>query len=137
MGGRILAIDYGKRHWGIALSDSTGTISQPFSVLSHPSFRKKLEEVFSLITEYQVKGIVIGVPFRTDGKSSPAVEEVYKVGEILKRRAGIPVDFFSEQYSSRWAERVKKDLPRKRRGWEHALSAQAILYDYLKFRVSC
>ncbi len=73
---RILAIDWGEKRLGIAVTDPLNVIAQPLAVL-HPKKTKPVwSELRDLIKQYDVQTVVVGIPHRTDGKPGETVELV-------------------------------------------------------------
>lgn len=66
---RIMGLDYGSRTVGVALTDPTGLIAQPHCTLTRDretKLRKTLQEIESIVAEYRVERIVLGLPFNMD-----------------------------------------------------------------------
>jgi putative holliday junction resolvase len=137
MEGRILAVDFGKRRIGLALSDPTRTIASPLTTLSRRlGKRPPWAEIRRLIEENEVTEIVVGLPLDLAGSEGEWVAEVRAFGEQLARRSGLAVHWVDERMSSVLAERAVRSLGLKRREREEkeridAAAAAILLRQFL------
>ena len=74
--GVILAIDYGKKRLGLALSDESGVTSRPFATWTRTNRRRDLARLRDLVRHEAVRRIVVGLPLHLDGSPSEMSEEV-------------------------------------------------------------
>ena len=96
-----LGIDYGSKKIGLALSDESGTLAFPHSVIPNDAeYRKKIER---LIDERKVQEIVIGQSLNLDGSPNQIQAEIEELVTDLTLATGLPVHLEPEQYSSRQA----------------------------------
>jgi putative holliday junction resolvase len=134
---RVLAVDYGVRRVGIALSDPTATIAQPLTVLiRRAGKRAPVQAVANLVAEHGVQHVVVGLPLTLAGDESDWTKEVRSFGEKLAERAGVGVTFADERLTSVAAERAVRSLGLKRSEREQkervdAAAAVLILQAYL------
>jgi len=132
---RILALDYGARRVGVALSDPTGMFAQPLETLRArgPRDPALLAALARRIEEFEVDRIVIGLPLHMDGRSGTQADETRAFGERLGQHAGLPVDYVDERWTTRAAQRMSADLGRGRRSRDRvdAIAASLILQVYL------
>jgi putative holliday junction resolvase len=134
---RVLAVDYGMRRVGIALSDPTATIAQPLTVLiRRAGKRAPVQAVANLVAEHGVLHVVVGLPLTLAGDESDWTKEVRSFGEKLAERAGVGVTFADERLTSVAAERAVRSLGLKRSEREQkervdAAAAVLILQAYL------
>lgn len=132
---RILGIDYGRRHLGLALSDEGETLASPLAVYSRRKLGQDLTFLARLIKAREVKKIVLGLPLNMNGSLGEMAKEVLTFVDALKEKINLPVDTFDERLSSAEAERVliQADLSRKRRKTlKDSLAAVLILQGYLE-----
>lgn len=135
--GRILAIDFGERRIGLAVSDPTGTIGSPLPTLQRRAGKRPpIAAILQLIAEHDVERIVVGLPLTLAGEESDWTREVREFGERLAARADRPVAFVDERLTSVMAERAVRSLGLSRRERERkervdAASAVLILQAYL------
>lgn len=113
--GRILAIDYGERRVGVAISDPTATIAQPLTVIRRrPRKRPPVHALAELAAELDVDHIVVGLPLTLAGDDSDWTREVREFGAKLAARTGIGVSFADERLTSVAAERAVRSIGLKR-----------------------
>lgn len=134
---RILAIDYGERRVGVAISDPSATIAQPLTVLRRrPGKRAPVQALADLAAEHDVEHIVIGLPLTLAGDDSDWTREVRAFGAKLAERTGIGVTLADERLTSVAAERAVRSVGLKRSQREQkervdAAAAMLILQAYL------
>lgn len=134
---RTLAVDYGERRIGIALSDPTGTIAQPFTTITRrPGKRAPIQAILDLCGEYGVTRIVVGLPLALSGEDSDWTREVREFAARLEQRAALPVALVDERLSSVTAQRAVRGIglrraARAQRERVDASAAAVILQSYL------
>jgi putative holliday junction resolvase len=112
---RVLAVDYGERRVGLAISDPTATIAQPLTVLlRRAGKRPPVQAVADLLAQHDVGHVVVGLPLTLAGAESEWTREVREFGEKLARRSGVGVTFADERLTSVMAERAVRSLGLKR-----------------------
>ncbi|MEK7604394.1 MAG: Holliday junction resolvase RuvX [Patescibacteria group bacterium] len=130
---RYLGIDYGSSKVGLALSDEGGMMGFPHSILTNtPSL---LEELCALIVREQVGAVVMGESRTLAGGENPIMQAARELGDALTVRAGVPVYYESEVFTSAEARRApakeKKTRAPLARGAVDASAAALILTSYL------
>jgi putative Holliday junction resolvase len=150
--GVILAIDYGQKRLGLALSDESGFASRPFATWTRTNRRRDLARLRELVKERHVKQIVIGLPLHLDGTPSEMSEEANAFARRVQKALGLPVELMDERLSSweakqeaeqdvREAAGTRKPSRDSRRGEQFTrtarrpldeLAAAIILRDYLE-----
>ncbi len=104
---RVLGIDYGVRRVGLALSDPTGMLATPLDTLQRrPGRRPPLKRIAEIISERDVREVVIGLPLGLDGEENAWCAEVRAFGEALQKRTALPIHFQDERLTSVMAERA-------------------------------
>lgn len=98
--GVILAIDYGQKRLGLALSDEHGATSRPFATWTRINRRRDLARLRELARQQGVRRIVVGLPLHLDGTASEMSNEVKSFATRLERALGIPVEMMDERLSS-------------------------------------
>jgi putative Holliday junction resolvase len=139
---RVVGIDLGERRIGVAVSDASGTLARPLKTIergsSDPEAVERLNTLVAhLAAEEGVGSVVVGVPTRLDGSSSPQTVRVKAMVARLAARLTIPVVMQDERLSSREAEErlsVREKDWRKRKAKLDAAAAAVILQDYLDAR---
>src|ERR1700730_11749687 len=98
--GVILAIDYGQKRLGLALSDEQGMISRPFAIWTRINRRRDLARLRELVRQQAVRRIVIGLPLHLDGTQSDMSAETKAFAGRVEKVLGIPVEMVDERLSS-------------------------------------
>src|SRR5882762_2247222 len=98
--GVILAIDYGKKRLGLALSDEYGVTSRPFAIWTRINRRRDLARLRDLVRQHAVRRIVVGLPLHLDGTQSEMSEEAKGFAARVEKALGIPVEMVDERLSS-------------------------------------
>lgn len=132
---RILALDYGEKRIGIAVSDPLGITAQPVDYMKNEGKNKNLLKIKELILKYDAKKIVVGVPLTLSGGESKKTKEVNKFIEFLRKNLSIEVDGFNEAMTTRDAQSVllEGNVSRKKRKEKiDKLAASLILQQYLR-----
>ena len=132
MCGRLLGIDVGKVRVGVAMSDSLGITVSPLAVYQTAQGRAE-RSILDLISEYNVKKIVVGMPYSRSGEKTKQCEFVEHFITRLRRRVEIEIDVYDEYLSSEEAIDLMKE-----RGFSvrdnpvDAFAAMIILEDYIR-----
>lgn len=108
---RVLAIDFGERRVGLAVSDPTGTLASPLPTLKRRSGKRPpLKALEAVAAEWGVEAIVMGLPLDLSGSETEWSMQVRDVADELGRRLGLPVHFVDERMTSVRAERAVRSL---------------------------
>lgn len=130
---RYLGIDYGTKKVGLALSDEAGTMGFPRDIITNTP--RLLDDVCVLIAKEQVGAVVIGESRDLSGADNPIAAEARALGKDISDKAGIPVFYESEVFTSAEARRAPekegKTRSPKRRDAVDASAAALILTSYL------
>ena len=132
---RILAIDYGIKRVGFAITDPLRLFAYPLMTINRDKyFWDKFEQLFK---DYQIELIVLGYPLREDGSRSSSTELIEKFKIELEKRKSIKIELVDERYSSSIAkERILESVPSKKKRRNKNLvdmnAAAVILQDYLE-----
>ena len=129
--GRILAIDYGKKRTGLAVTD-------PLRIIANGLATVATSGLFDFLTQYikteTVEQLVIGRPVQPDGRPSENLGRVEQfVNRWRKAHPELPVDYYDERFTS-IAGGVKKKTRRENKGLVDEISATIILQDDRKAR---
>ena len=129
--GRVLAIDYGERRIGLAVSDPTRMIASPAGfVTRRAGKRPPVAELVRQAEAFEVTALVVGLPLDDAGNETPRSEEVRRIAAELERRTGLSVTLVDERYTTAAALRAIRDMggsPRGRRGDVDSLAATILL----------
>ena len=131
---RILAVDYGEKRIGLAISDELGITASPLMTLVRRSDEETVRQIAQLASKLRVAQIVVGLPRRTDTQEGEMERKVKAFAEKLRQKVSVPVVLFDERFTTRIAEQVllEADLSRrKRKQVRDRLSAVILLLSYL------
>jgi putative Holliday junction resolvase len=131
---RILAIDHGEKRIGLAISDLTGTIANPLTVIKHVSRAIDAAQVANIASEQSAGLIVIGQSFDDEGQPNLAGRRAARFAEALQSQTDIPIQMWDESFSTQKARtaRIQMGVSRKQRaGHLDQLAATVILQSYL------
>jgi putative Holliday junction resolvase len=99
--GRVLAVDWGQRRFGVALSDPMRLIAQPLTTLTRrPKQRAPVGRLAALAAEHGVTVLVVGLPLTAEGTEGTAAQSARAFGEALAARARLPVHFQDERMTT-------------------------------------
>ena len=105
--GVILAIDYGQKRLGLALSDEHGVTSRPFAIWTKTNRRRDLARLRELVRKESVRCIVVGLPLHLDGTPSEMSKEVKGFAARVEKALGIRVEMMDERLTSWEAKNAK------------------------------
>jgi putative Holliday junction resolvase len=133
---RVLGIDYGDRHIGLALSDVLLITAQPFGTYLLTGREREDRKYFQdLVTRHDIQEIVIGEPLRMDGTAGTRVEKTRRFAAWLEKAVGKPVIFIDERLTTREALGLLRDRNlrgREKKEREDQIAAVIILSTYLE-----
>ena len=135
--GRILAIDYGSRRMGLAVSDPLGITAQGIETLERKNKRADFGRLERTIREYQVREIVLGNPLRMSGQEGTQSQKVAEFAEELRQRFQLPVHLWDERLTSAEANRLLRENEvsiKKRAQAVDRMAAVLILQSFLQSR---
>jgi len=135
--GRVLALDFGKRRIGLAVSDELGITAQGLETLERTNVREDLARLVQLIAERDVSLILMGNPLHMSGREGRQAEYTRDFAERLRQAAGVPVEYWDERLTSVQAERVLRESGisiQKRAQAVDRLAAVILLESYLDSR---
>lgn len=136
---RIMAIDYGDAHTGIAISDLTAMLAGYTTVLNTRRQAEVIEGIAALIEEYGVEELVLGYPKNMDGTCGPRAEKAETMRDALVDRFHLPVKLWDERRTTIDAHNILAGAgknAKKRKKTVDAVAAALILEGYLTFRKS-
>lgn len=133
---RVMALDYGTRAIGVAISDELKLTVRPLTTLRRErrSRASTLERIATLVIEQEVETLVVGLPLRMDGTVGDAAERVLRFIRELQGQLQIPVVPYDERLTSREADEILRERgadARERRARSDEIAAAIILQDYL------
>ena len=131
---KVLGLDYGEKRIGVAICDDLGMTARGIATIARKYWKRDIEQIAGLVSEYDVEKIVVGYPVRLDGTEGIQCEKVNRFIDVLERGVSVPVVKWNEALSTKEAESllIEADMNRrKRRGVVDKLAAAIILQDYL------
>jgi putative Holliday junction resolvase len=132
---RIMAIDPGEKHLGLALSDPTGTIASPLGVIHHVSRLVDAAAIAEMARQHQARRIVIGQALDSDNRPTLQSRRAARLAAVLRLQTDLPVELWDESGSTQEARLARRALgvSRHRRGGHlDELAAVIILQGYLE-----
>ncbi len=131
---RILAIDYGEKRLGLAISDELAMMVRPLVTLLRTPKEKSFSQIKNYIKEFEVSKIVVGFPLRLDGTKGDSAIKVEKFISELQLIVSCPIITWNEQLTSHEAEErmLQRGLNKAQRQAQiDQFAALVILEDYL------
>jgi putative Holliday junction resolvase len=126
---RVLALDHGAARCGVALSDPTGTLASPLTVVERPDTRRGLARIVGLVREHAVGRVVVGLPLGLSGEDTDQTRAARDFAEALAAKLrGVPVDLYDERFTTAIAARQVVDSGDV---GEDARAAAVLLDDWL------
>ena len=117
--GRLLAVDWGEKRIGLAISDPTQTLAQPLATLTRRAGRRFPLRAFREHIEAQHPvGVVVGLPLEGEGAEGPAARAARAMGDLIAGSTGLPVVYADERMTSSAARRAITEMGGKTRGRE-------------------
>jgi putative Holliday junction resolvase len=131
--GRVLAVDYGRRRIGLAISDELRLTAQPLAVFSRSNRANDLRRLRELCREHHIKQIVVGHPKHLSGAASEMAQEASRFAARLKKNLGLPVELVDERLTSWEAAQTvaQTHSPARRANSLDHLAAALILREFL------
>lgn len=134
---RILAVDYGRRRVGLALSDPTGTLATGLETLVITGRRDAVEKIAAGRARWEFGRVVVGLPIEASGAQGEMAAEVLRFVEQLRAACPVPVETIDERFTSVEATRLFHESGRHikgRKGDIDRIAAELILNQYLDRR---
>ena len=136
MPARILAIDFGTRRIGLAISDPLGITAQGLPTLERTHLAEDLDRLRMLAEEYSVGGVLLGNPISARGGETQMSRRVAAFADKLRRRVACPVILWDERLTTAEASRVLREAGigiGKRRRARDRVAAVLLLSNYLDY----
>lgn len=136
---RILAIDFGMKRIGLAVSDALGITAQGLPTLERTRIDDDLRRIEQIAGEYEVERVILGNPVGHGGSETAMSRRVADFREKLRRRLGCPVELWDERLTSVEAGRVLRQSGmgiEKRRRAADRVAATLLLEGYLDFHAN-
>lgn len=134
---RVMALDYGDAHTGVAISDPTGLLAGFTTTIHTRQAEEAAQQAAALCREYGVEEIVLGHPVNMDGSLGPRSRKTKVFQALLAQAAGLPVTLWDERRTTVDAHQILFRNGKNGRQRKHAVDAVAaslILEGYLTRR---
>jgi putative Holliday junction resolvase len=131
---RIIAVDPGERHIGLAVSDETGMVARPLATLTHQARERDAEQIATAAAEQGAGLIIVGHPLNSEGEPGPQARHAERLAEAVRAHTAIPVALHDESFSSQTAAEAMRAAGKRRQARRadiHAAAAAAILQSYI------
>jgi len=132
---RRLALDYGDKRIGVAVSDELGWTAQPLEVIRRTNAEADLARIAELVRQHRAGEVIVGLPVNMDGTVGPRGEICKAFADRLRERLDVPVVLWDERLTTAMAERalIAADVSRqKRRQVVDKMAAAILLQHYLE-----
>jgi putative Holliday junction resolvase len=138
--GKYLAIDFGDRRSGLAISDFDKLVAFPRDFLEYDELDELIGDIKKLCDEEQVTRVIVGLPVEMDGALGEQALKTYTFGDKLKQALDpISVEYFDERLTTKEAVRKLQEQgvkAKEQKGKRDMISAQIILEAYMESQKS-
>ncbi|MBC7317019.1 MAG: Holliday junction resolvase RuvX [Chloroflexi bacterium] len=134
---RYLALDIGDERIGLAISDATGLLARPLTVIARRPGPGSFRQIAALVAEHGVEAIVVGLPLLPSGQEGKQVASVRAYVKGLMEYVALPIYWQDERDTTREAEAIMAETgrsARRRRRLQDAVAAAVILQAFLNER---
>lgn len=134
--GRILAIDYGRKRIGVAVSDPLRITAQGLPTIIYSTRSEAFDKIRQILTKYEISELVVGFPLTLKGEMGIAAKKTKLFFEHLKKEFGFPTTLWDERFSSVSAHHILNQLgkaPSRDKQKVDQISAVLILQGYLDY----
>jgi len=137
---RALGIDLGSKRIGVAVSDRSGTIASPLTMIPRSgSVKRDHEQIRKLVIEEEAEMVVVGLPLNMNGSSGPAANAAVAEADALATVVGVPVITFDERRTTVTADRALMEAgigAKARRKLVDKVAAAVLLQTWLDSRAA-
>ena len=120
---KVLALDYGSARTGVAVSDPSGVIARPLTVVERVGKKQGAERLLALIAEERPEQIVVGLPLTLRGERGKQARETEAFVEHLRETVAVPVELFDERLTTVLAARTPSATAEDARAAAHLLES--------------
>lgn len=132
--GRLLGVDFGTRRVGLALSDAERHIATPLAILDRKGNPFDAAYYQQLITQEEIKGIVVGLPMHMHGEEGKSAQQAREYGAWLRNLTKLPIVYWDERLTSSHADALMQEAglnAKQRKERLDKVAAQILLQSYL------
>jgi putative Holliday junction resolvase len=135
---RALGIDLGSKRIGVAVSDRTGTIASPLTVIQRSgSVARDHQVIAALVAEEEAEMVVVGLPLNMNGSEGPAARAAIAEADRLATVVGVPVTTYDERRTTVTADKAMMEFRMRaeaRRRIVDKIAAAVMLQNWLEWR---
>lgn len=135
---RLLGLDYGSKTVGVAVSDALGMTVQPLETIERKDenkLRQTLARISLLCADYDIQGIVCGLPYNMDGSEGLRAQKTREFISLLEKRISLPIILWDERLTSIEASEILNETgvaKSEQKKFIDQVAAALILEDYIK-----
>jgi putative transcription antitermination factor YqgF len=123
---KVIALDYGAARTGVAVSDATGMLARPLTVVERAASEAGLRQLAQLVAAEGAERIVVGLPLTLRGEQGLQADETARFVDALRAAVDVPVESFDERFTTTLAASGPSS-----RAPEDARAAAHLLESYL------
>ena len=132
---RLLAIDFGTKKCGIAISDPLKIISQPLKTIFYSDLKNLITEINIIVNEYKpIEKIILGFPKNVDGSITPTGKKILLFKKQLELNLDIEIILWDEKYTTKSSLKIMTEMDisnTKKKEIKDSIAAQKILEDFM------
>ena len=107
---RLIGLDLGSKRIGVSICDEKQLIATPFKTINRNTLDEFISELKVIISEYNIKGIIIGNPLNMDGSSGRSAQSVKDTSQKIEENLNIPIILWDERLSTVGAFNLSSQL---------------------------
>lgn len=107
---RFMGIDPGEKRIGISISDPSGTISRPLSVIKNVSYQESARSIIKICKEYDIRKIIIGISRDEDGEVTFSGRKALRLGEAILGMLDVPLEYWDEMNTTKAAQQSRREM---------------------------
>ena len=107
---RLLGIDPGEKNVGIAICDENHVVATPLKTIRKSKFSNLVKEISNIISENEIKGIVVGYPIKMDGTEGKSSQRTSDFSKELSKNITVPITMWDERLSSEGTFKITSEL---------------------------
>jgi len=107
---RLLGIDPGHKNIGFAICDENKKVATPLKIIKKGRFQNLIKDINEIISENNIKGIIIGNPINMDGSIGKSAQSANDFAVNLSKNVTVPISMWDERLSSEGTFKATKEL---------------------------
>jgi putative Holliday junction resolvase len=119
---KVMALDFGSARTGVAVSDPTGIVARPLSVVERAAGEAGLAELVRLVHEEEVEEVVVGHPLTLRGDRGEQAQATERFAAALRAAIDVPVILFDERFTTDLAQQMSSATSEDARAAAHLLT---------------